>query len=82
LEIEREVLARTNSDWHTKLHYAFQDSTSLYVVMDYFPGGDLQQLLENHPSIFNETAVRFYTAELVLAVNDLHRLGFIHRSVF
>jgi Rho-associated protein kinase 1 len=35
---ERFIMAHANSDWIVKLHYAFQDSRYLYMIMDYMPG--------------------------------------------
>lgn len=36
---ERFIMAHANSEWIVKLHYAFQDTKYLYMVMDYMPGG-------------------------------------------
>lgn len=53
----------------------FQDKDSLYFVMDYIPGGDMMSLLIHGES---EHLARFYIAELTLAVESVHRMGFIH----
>ncbi|XP_045153113.1 serine/threonine-protein kinase MRCK gamma [Echinops telfairi] len=42
---ERDVLVKGDSRWVTALHYAFQDEECLYLVMDYYAGGDLLTLL-------------------------------------
>uniref|UniRef100_G3PKI7 non-specific serine/threonine protein kinase n=1 Tax=Gasterosteus aculeatus TaxID=69293 RepID=G3PKI7_GASAC len=42
---ERDVLVKGDSQWITTLHYAFQDDNYLYLVMDYYVGGDLLTLL-------------------------------------
>lgn len=39
------MLLHGSEDWITKLHYAFQDDTNLYLIMDYYIGGDLLTLL-------------------------------------
>lgn len=44
-EEERDIMALSNSPWITKLHYAFQDSLNLYLVMEFHAGGDLLSLL-------------------------------------
>lgn len=41
-------MAKANNPWITKLHYAFQDRTNLYLVMDFHPGGDLLSLLNRY----------------------------------
>lgn len=35
---ERDIMAHANSEWIVQLHFAFQDSKFLYMVMDYMPG--------------------------------------------
>ena len=36
---ERDIMAHANSEWIVRLHFAFQDTKYLYMVMDYMPGG-------------------------------------------
>lgn len=61
-----------------QLFYAFQDDRYLYMVMEYMPGGDLVNLMSNYD--VPEKWARFYTAEVVLALDGIHSMGFIHRS--
>uniref|UniRef100_A0A8C9ZJP5 Rho-associated protein kinase 1 n=1 Tax=Sander lucioperca TaxID=283035 RepID=A0A8C9ZJP5_SANLU len=51
----------------------------LYMVMEYMPGGDLVNLMSNYD--VPEKWARFYTAEVVLALDGIHSMGFIHRDV-
>ncbi|CAF1365200.1 unnamed protein product [Adineta steineri] len=76
---ERNIMAFSNSDWIVKLHYAFQDAKNLYMIMDYMPGGDLITLLERYE--ISESSARFYCAEVVLALDAIHNLGYIHRDI-
>uniref|UniRef100_A0A669QVE9 non-specific serine/threonine protein kinase n=1 Tax=Phasianus colchicus TaxID=9054 RepID=A0A669QVE9_PHACC len=62
-----------------QLFYAFQDDRYLYMVMEYMPGGDLVNLMSNYD--VPEKWARFYTAEVVLALDAIHSMGFIHRDV-
>jgi len=50
------------------------------MLMDFLPGGDLMTMLIKY-EIFSEDITRFYMAELVLAIEAVHKLGFIHRFV-
>lgn len=52
-----------------------------YLVMDYYPGGDLLTLLSRFEERLPEDLARFYLAEMVLAIDSLHRLGYVHRYV-
>lgn len=62
-----------------QLHYCFQDNRYLYMVMDYMPGGDLVNLMSNYD--VPEKWAKFYCAEVVLALNAIHSMGFVHRLV-
>uniref|UniRef100_A0A8C2MCA4 Rho-associated protein kinase 1 n=1 Tax=Cricetulus griseus TaxID=10029 RepID=A0A8C2MCA4_CRIGR len=80
------VLVRPKTTWRERvlfqllpLFYAFQDDRYLYMVMEYMPGGDLVNLMSNYD--VPEKWARFYTAEVVLALDAIHSMGFIHRDV-
>lgn len=76
---ERFIMAHAVTDWIVKLHFAFQDERYLYMVMDYMPGGDLVNLMSNFD--VPEKWAKFYCAEIVLAVDSIHKMGFVHRDV-
>ncbi|MGH0141868.1 UNVERIFIED_CONTAM: hypothetical protein FKN15_004041 [Acipenser sinensis] len=76
---EREVMVRGDRRWITGLHYAFQDDNNLYLVMDYYVGGDLLTLLSKFGDRIPEEMSQFYLAEMVMAVDSIHRLGYVHR---
>lgn len=80
VKAERDILAEADNEWVVKLYYSFQDRDNLYFVMDYIPGGDLMGLLIKF-GIFEEPLARFYIAELVLAIESVHKMGFIHRDI-
>lgn len=76
---ERYIMAHASSEWIVQLHYAFQDNKYLYMVMEYMPGGDIVSLMSMY-EIPEKWAV-FYTMEVVLALDTIHNMGFIHRDV-
>ena len=76
---EREIMTSSN-EWIVKLKYSFQDEYYLYLVMDFLPGGDLMNLLMKK-EILTEDEARFYTAEMILAVDSVHKLNCIHRDL-
>ncbi|PLW45858.1 hypothetical protein PCANC_10105 [Puccinia coronata f. sp. avenae] len=77
---ERDVLAESDSPWVVQLYYSFQDSQYLYLLMEFLPGGDLMTMLIKYDT-FSEDVTRFYMAECVLALEAVHKLGFIHRDI-
>ncbi|KAM4529359.1 serine/threonine-protein kinase MRCK beta isoform 6-T6 [Fundulus diaphanus] len=78
---ERDVLVKGDSQWITTLHYAFQDDNFLYLVMDYYVGGDLLTLLSKFEDRLPEDMARFYVAEMVLAIHSIHQQRYIHRDI-
>lgn len=77
---EREVMTKTDSIWLARLKYCFQSQHYLYMAMEYIPGGDLKTLLD-HMTVLDETDAKFLFAEMALAVDALHQLGYIHRDL-
>ena len=77
---ERDILTTAKSDWLVRLLYAFQDDKSIYLAMEYVPGGDFRTLLNNTGVLHNRHA-RFYISEMFLCVDALHSLGYIHRDL-
>lgn len=78
---ERDILADSKDNpWLVKLHASFQDSAYLYMLMEFLPGGDLMTMLIKQ-EIFSEDITRFYMAEVVMAIEAVHKLGFQHRYV-
>uniref|UniRef100_A0A665W4V8 Rho-associated protein kinase 2 n=1 Tax=Echeneis naucrates TaxID=173247 RepID=A0A665W4V8_ECHNA len=76
---ERDIMAFANSPWVVQLCCAFQDEHYLYMVMEYMPGGDLVNLTSTYD--VPEKWAKFYTAEVVMALDAIHSMGFIHRDV-
>ncbi|KAF4800457.1 Serine/threonine-protein kinase MRCK alpha [Turdus rufiventris] len=75
---ERDVLVNGDNQWITTLHYAFQDENYLYLVMDYYVGGDLLTLLSKFEDRLPEDMARFYLAEMVIAIDSVHQLHYVH----
>lgn len=81
LRAERDFLvASEKSRWVVPLICSFQDSTNLYLVMEYMVGGDFLGLLFRK-DILKEKHARWYIAEMILCVEEAHRLRWIHRDV-
>ncbi|NP_001305866.1 ribosomal protein S6 kinase alpha-2 isoform d [Homo sapiens] len=76
----RDILAEVNHPFIVKLHYAFQTEGKLYLILDFLRGGDLFTRLSKEV-MFTEEDVKFYLAELALALDHLHSLGIIYRDL-
>ncbi|KAH3742996.1 AGC/NDR/NDR protein kinase [Pelomyxa schiedti] len=79
---ERDILvtAQKENPWVVKLHSSFQDAEFLYLIMEFLPGGDLLTLLVKYDT-FSEQVARFYIAEILLAIESVHQLNYIHRDI-
>ncbi|CAG8735691.1 7002_t:CDS:2, partial [Acaulospora morrowiae] len=82
IRAERDLLtaAAESAQWIVKLIYSFQDADHLYLVMEYMPGGDLLNLLIER-DVFAENFAKFYVAQMVLCIEEAHRMGYIHRDI-
>jgi len=74
------VLVEVDHTWVVKMFYSFQDAENLYLVMEFLPGGDVMTLLMKKDTL-TEEATQFYIAETALALEAIHKLGFIHRDI-
>ncbi|KAF2346645.1 Protein kinase domain, partial [Trinorchestia longiramus] len=75
---ERDILVEADHQWVVKMFYSFQDPINLYLVMEFLPGGDMMTLLMKKDTL-SEDCTQFYIGETALAIDSIHKLGFIHR---
>ncbi|ORX56313.1 kinase-like protein [Hesseltinella vesiculosa] len=81
--MERNILATTARISHPfliRLHHAFQDAQQLFLVLDYHAGGDLATQLAIFGK-FHPDRCRLYTAEIILGLQELHRLAILYRDL-
>ncbi|CAO3637434.1 unnamed protein product [Cunninghamella echinulata] len=78
---ERNVLVQSiNSPFIVNLKFSFQTTSHLFLVMDYISNGDLFNHLQRHRKL-NEHCARFYIAELVCALEDIHAQNVVYRDL-
>ncbi|XP_019397348.1 PREDICTED: 3-phosphoinositide-dependent protein kinase 1 isoform X2 [Crocodylus porosus] len=77
---ERDVMSRLDHPFFVKLYFTFQDDDKLYFGLSYAKNGELLKYIRKIGS-FDETCTRFYTAEIVSALEYLHGKGIIHRDL-
>jgi serine/threonine protein kinase len=80
---ERNILVRTassDSPFIVGLKFSFQTPSDLYLVTDYMSGGELFWHLQKEGR-FNETRAKFYVAELILALQHLHKHNIVYRDL-
>src|SRR5438128_9821328 len=77
---ERKVLEEIDSPFIVSLKFAFQTENKLYMILDYFTGGELFFHLKSNGR-FTEDRARFYAAEIVLALEALHQNTIVYRDL-
>ncbi|KAK6144537.1 hypothetical protein DH2020_021357 [Rehmannia glutinosa] len=79
---EREILDMLDHPFLPALYASFQTKTHICLITDYCPGGELFLLLDRQPTkVLKEDAVRFYAAEVIVALEYLHCQGIIYRDL-
>ena len=77
---EANILKKITHPFVIQLHYSFQTPSNLFMVLDYCPHKDLAELLYDEDRM-TESACRFYIAQLLLAINYLHRNKILYRDL-
>ena len=80
LQNEKNILALVEGDFVVKPYFTFKHENFICFCTEYLTGGDLAKLLEREGRV-EEKVARFVTAELILAVEYLHRNNIIHRDL-
>lgn len=79
---ERQVLATTRHPLIVSLYYSFQTQSKIYFVMAYCAGGEFYRTIKMQPNqCLTEDQMRFYAAEVLLALEYLHFEGFVYRDL-
>ena len=80
---ERNILVRTamsESPFIVGLKFSFQTENDLFLVTDYMSGGELFWHLQKEGR-FDEKRAKFYIAELILAIQHLHKNDIVYRDL-
>ncbi|KZT42896.1 Pkinase-domain-containing protein [Sistotremastrum suecicum HHB10207 ss-3] len=78
---ERKILQRSlESPFLVGLKFSFQTDKDLYLVTDFKSGGELFWHLQKETR-FAEDRARFYIAELILALEHLHKYDIVYRDL-
>ncbi|KAL3637545.1 Serine/threonine-protein kinase d6pkl2 [Castilleja foliolosa] len=81
-QTEREILQSLDHPFLPSLYTHFETEKFSCLVMEFCPGGDLHTLRQRQPGKhFSEQAVKFYVAEILLALEYLHMLGIVYRDL-
>ena len=77
---ERNLLSKLKHPFIVNMHFAFQDFSKLYLVMDLLTGGDLRYHIAKIKT-FTEKQTKFFLANLILSLEYIHSQKIIHRDI-
>ncbi|KAF0972041.1 hypothetical protein FDP41_009737 [Naegleria fowleri] len=77
---EKQILQEINHPFIVKLYHAFQTDEKLYLVLQFLPGGELFFHLKEETK-FDVERAKFYAAQIVLAIEHLHKNDIIYRDL-
>lgn len=78
--IEKKILESVNYPFLCNLVFCFQTQERVYLILPYMPGGELFQHLRMS-KIFDEPRVKFYGAQIALALQYLHDKNVVYRDL-
>jgi serum/glucocorticoid-regulated kinase 2 len=79
-KLEKEIMLDVDNPFLINLIYLLQNELRLYFVMPFINGGELFQILKKKKRLDEET-IKFYSAQLVMAIGHLHSKDIIHRDL-
>jgi protein-serine/threonine kinase len=77
---ERLLLEKLNHPFIAQLQFAFQDTKKLYLVTEFMQGGELFFHIKRRTG-FKEVSAKFYMSQIFLAIDYLHKNGYIYRDL-
>ena len=77
---QRKILEQLDHPFITKLNFSFQTDRKLYIITDYIQGGSLLYHIRNLGK-FKEEITKIYLAQIILAIEYLHKKSIIYRSL-
>ena len=78
--LEKNILMEAQCEFILSLSFFFQTKERLYYITPFLPGGDLYHKLKSD-KFFDEDLVRFYSAQIAIAIQYLHDLGIAYRDL-
>lgn len=78
---ERRVLREAGPHpFVVECHSGFQTQDAVVLVLEYLPGGDMYDLLKKNGCL-SESQAKFYIAEILVGLEELHRHSFVFRDL-
>ncbi|KAF8345400.1 hypothetical protein F5887DRAFT_917380 [Amanita rubescens] len=77
---EKKIMASLQGlDWFVQLEASWHDTNNIYLAMMYYPTDIESEIIRCET--FPADRARFYMVEMIIALDELHKRGIIHRDV-
>ncbi len=80
LSLEKAILLQVDHNFVVKLIKTIKDSKNIYFLMEFIRGKELFDVIRDI-GLLNKAQAQFYAASMIIAINYIHKKGFIHRDV-
>lgn len=80
IQNEVKILSRLSCDFIVNFEGLFQDDNSIYLILQYVPGGELFSHLRRKKK-FDENMTKFFVCELIVTLDYMHKLFIAHRDI-
>ena len=78
--LEKNILIEAQCEFILSLSFFFQTNERIYYLTPFIKGGDLYHKLKTD-KFFKEDLVKFYSAQIAVALEYLHDLGIVYRDL-
>ena len=79
-KLEKDILFSCDHPFLVGMDYLFQSQLRLYFIMPFVKGGELYKVFQKQKR-FTEEIVKFYAAQIAMAIGYLHDQGIAHRDL-
>lgn len=80
IKSEKNILSQCSHPFIVDMYGWFQDAEFVYMIMEFVLGGEVFSQLRQSGRFTNE-ASRFFAAEIVLAIESLHKQNIVYRDL-
>lgn len=80
IQNEVKILSRLRCLFAQNFEGMFQDDTNIYLILEYYPGGELFSHLRRKKK-FDEDVAKFFACEVIAALEYMHKLYIAHRDI-
>jgi protein kinase A len=77
---EKRILQSLNFPFIIRFYFSFKDNANLYIGLELIEGGELFRHLRDCER-FDEKKAKFYSSQIILALEYLHLLGIVYRDL-